>query len=91
MRFADPAYLLLLLVPAWWGWTQWRARRRRPEARIGFPGLAFLEGAPVTRRSRWPWLPDALRALGLALVVVALARPQVPHEVRQIRSKSRNI
>jgi Ca-activated chloride channel family protein len=29
--------------------------------------------------------------LGLALLVVALARPQVPHEVRQIRSKSRNI
>jgi len=29
--------------------------------------------------------------LALALLLVALARPQVPHEVRQIRSKSRNI
>lgn len=91
MRFADPFYLLLLLGPAAWAWSAWRARRRAPEARIGFPGLAFLAGAPVTQRSRWPWLPAAFRALGLALLIVALARPQVEHEVRQIRSKSRNI
>jgi Ca-activated chloride channel family protein len=91
MRFADPAYLLLLILPAVWAWSRWRARRRAPEERIGFPGLAFLAGAPVSRRSRWAWLPEALRALALALLIVALARPQVPHEVRQIRSKSRNI
>jgi len=91
MRFADPVYLLLLLVPAWLGWSRWRARRWAPEERIGFPALDFLAGAPVTRRSRWPWLPEALRLGGLALLIVALARPQVPHEVRQIRSKSRNI
>ena len=91
MRFADPLWLLLLLAPAVWGWTLWRRRRRPPAARIGFPALAFLAGAPVTRRSRWPWLPDALRLVGLALLIVALARPQVPHEVRQIRSRSRNI
>jgi Ca-activated chloride channel homolog len=91
MRFADPAWLLLLAAPAAVAWTRWRARRRAPEARIGFPGLGFLAGAPVSRRSRWPWLPETLRLLGLALLVVALARPQVPHEVRQIRSKARNI
>ena len=91
MRFADPFWLLLLLVPASYAWTRWRRRRRAPDERIGFPGLAFLDGAPVSRRSRWPWLPDGLRLLGLALLIVALARPQVPHEVRQIRSKARNI
>jgi Ca-activated chloride channel homolog len=91
MRFADPAWLLLLLVPAVLAWTRWRRRRRAPDERIGFPGLAFLAGAPVSRRSRWPWLPEGLRLLGLALLIVALARPQVPHEVRQIRSKARNI
>ena len=91
MRLADPVWLLLLLVPAAWAWSRWRRRREPPAQRIGFPGLAFLAGAPVSRRSRWPWLPDALGLVGLALLVTALARPQVPHEVRQIRSKSRNI
>jgi Ca-activated chloride channel family protein len=91
MRFADPLWLLLLLAPAALAWTRWRRRHRAPDERIGFPGLAFLDGAPVSRRSRWPWLPDGLRLLGLALLIVALARPQVPHEVRQIRSKARNI
>ena len=91
MRFADPAYLALLLVPTAIVWSRWRMRRQAPDERIGFPGLAFLADAPVTRRSRWPWLPDALRTLGFALLIVALARPQVPHEVRQIRSKSRNV
>ena len=91
MRFADPAWLLLLLVPAVWAWMLWRARRRAPAERIGFPGLVFLAGAPVSPRSRWRWLPDVLRLLGLSCLILALARPQVPHEVRQIRSRSRNI
>jgi Ca-activated chloride channel family protein len=91
MRFADPAWLVLLLVPAAWGWILWRARRRPPAERIGFPGLSFLAGAPATPRSRWHWVPDTLRLLGLSLLVVALARPQVPHDVREIRSRSRNI
>jgi Ca-activated chloride channel homolog len=91
MRFADPLYLVLLAIPLGWAVTRWKDRRVAPFERIGFPGLRFLEGAPATWRSRWPWLPDGLRMLGLALLVLALARPQVPHEVRQIRSRSRNI
>jgi Ca-activated chloride channel family protein len=91
MRFADPLYLLLLLVPAVVAGWRWRARRRPPVERIGFSSLVFLAGAPTTGRVRWPWLPDALKLAGLSLLIVALARPQVPHEVRQIRSRSRNI
>ena len=91
MRFADPLVLLLLLVPLAVAWRQWRRRRQAPASRIAFPGLAFLADAPISRRTRWPWLPEALRLLGFALLIVALARPQVPHEVRQIRSKARNI
>ena len=91
MRFADPWYLLLLLLPLAYGWRLWAARRRPPEERIGFPALAFL-GAPArARRVRWHRLPDALRVAALALLVGALARPQLPHDVQEIRSKSRNI
>jgi Ca-activated chloride channel family protein len=91
MRFADPGYLLLLLAPALWSWAAWRHRRLAPVERIGFSGLTFLTGAPAGRRTRWPWLPGALKLLGLVLLIVALARLQAPHEVRQIRTKSRNI
>src|SRR5689334_4416868 len=91
MRFADPFYLVLLLVPALVAVRRWLARRRPPAERIGFSSLVFLAGAPTTERVSWRWLPDALKLAGLTLLVVALGRPQVPHELRQIRSRSRNI
>jgi Ca-activated chloride channel homolog len=91
MRFADPFYLVLLLVPALVAVRRWLGRRRPPVERIGFSSLVFLAGAPTTERVRWPWLPDTLKLAGLTLLILALARPQVAHEVRQIRSKSRNI
>jgi Ca-activated chloride channel homolog len=89
MRFADPLILLLL---AWPAVLAWRAlRQRTPEARIGFPALGFLEGAPGSGRVGWRRLPDVLRVIALALLVIALARPQQPHEVREIRSRARNV
>jgi Ca-activated chloride channel family protein len=91
MRFADPAYLILLLVPAWLGLRLWARRRRPPAERIGFPALAFVPEAPPPRAARWRRLPDLLRLLGVALVTVALARPQQPHDVQEIRSQARNI
>jgi Ca-activated chloride channel homolog len=91
MRFADPWFLLLLAAPLALAWRQWSRRRRPPAERIGFPALGFLEGAPASRLARWRWLPDALHAAALALLLVALARPQRPHDVQEIRSRSRNI
>ena len=90
--FADPAYLAAALGSGRAGLV--------PVARAGAGRRTNASASRRSRswrtrrspaRSRWPWLPDALRTLGLALLIVALARPQVPHEVRQIRSKSRNI
>jgi Ca-activated chloride channel homolog len=89
MRFADP---LLLLLLAWPAALAWRAlRRRTPDAHMGFPALGFLDQAPQSRRVRWTRLPEILRILALTLLVVALARPQQPHEVREIRSRARNL
>ena len=91
MRFADPGFLVLLLLPLALGWRMWQGRRRPPESRLGFPGLLFLDDQRSTGWVRWRRLPELLRIATLVLLVAALARPQVPHEVRQIKSRSRNI
>jgi len=62
-----PWLLLALLVPAGI-WAAGRMRRR-----IVYPGLG--EGLPVRSRTLWSVLPQALRAVALGLVVVALAGP----------------
>jgi Ca-activated chloride channel family protein len=91
MRFADPWALLLLLAPFWYGWRTLGRPRRPPIDRIGFPALGFLADAPRVGSARWRWVPDALRVAGLSLLILALARPQQPHDVQEIHSKSRNI
>ncbi|HET8622921.1 MAG TPA: VWA domain-containing protein, partial [Gemmatimonadales bacterium] len=91
MRLADPWILALLVVPLAELWRRWRTRRRAPAERIEFPALRFLTDAPATPRTRWPWLPRALRILGVVLLVSALARPQTPQHVEAIKIKSRNL
>jgi Ca-activated chloride channel family protein len=91
MRFADPWWLLLLGVPLALALRLLLARREPPPLRIGFPALGFLAAAPASRWGRWRGLPEVLRLLALVLLLGALARPQLPHEVRQVRSKARNI
>jgi Ca-activated chloride channel family protein len=90
MRFAEPLGLLLLAFPLARAWFLWR-RRREPPAHLDFSSLALLADTPVTARARWqpvlPWLVP----LGLALLIVALARPQQARHVEDIRIKSRNL
>ena len=91
MRFADPLLLLVLLIPLGYAIRGWVRRRAAPAEHIGFPALAFVDDAPPSRRARWLPLLRGLRVAGLALMVLALARPQRPHDVREIRLQSRNI
>src|SRR5512146_847583 len=90
MRFAEPLALLLLAVPMARAWALWR-RRREPPAHLGFSSLALLADVPGTARARWQRLLPWLVPLGLALLVVALARPQRARHVEDIRSRSRNL
>ena len=91
MRFAEPwAFALLAIIPAYL-WFAWPRRRRAPPAALGLPALRLLESAPPSRRERALWWPVALRALGLLALVIALARPRSPGEVRDISTKGRNI
>jgi Ca-activated chloride channel homolog len=91
MQFADPLVLLLLLIPLGSAGRGWLERRRVPPEYIGFPALSLLTDEPPTRRARWRPLLGVLRVIGLALLIVAMARPQLPHDLREIKLKSRNI
>ena len=91
MRFADPAVLFFLLLPAAYAAHRWRNRRRVPDDHLALPAIGFLEDQPVGGRARWQRLLIVLRLLGIALLLLALARPQTPRDVREIRLRSRNI
>ena len=77
MHWANPqAFWLLLLLPA----ALWPLWRRQPGIRISALSLALAEASAV---SRWavPCL-STLRAMSLALLIVAAARPQSSTPVR---------
>lgn len=82
MRFAQPIYLLfLLLIPVFW--RSWSKRMRPAAVR-----LSVLQGAafPVAGGWRWQRWGLVLRAVVFALWVIALARPQ-----NTFRVVSRNV
>jgi Ca-activated chloride channel family protein len=89
VRFADPAWLLLLPALAAWLWL----RRRRPAegAYVGFPDCGALAAGRRGLRARWLALPGVLRGAGLALLVVALARPQATLGLREVTSQGVNV
>jgi Ca-activated chloride channel family protein len=73
-RFADPAFLfLLLLVPlaAWW-----YVRRRGREAAIQYSNVDAIKRSDIRRTGRWRHLVFVARILALAALIVAFARPQ---------------
>ncbi len=81
MSFIWPAGLLLLLtVPLALG-IYWLVLRRRRRQAVTYSSLALLRAA-VPRRSRWRrHVPIALLLLGLAVLAVASARPQITSKV----------
>ncbi len=72
MRFAHPWMLLLVLVPI--VLALWRRRRAHPAAMIS--SSAIVHAAGQTWRTRLRGVPGGLRMLTLAVLAVALARPQ---------------
>lgn len=85
MRFETPwALLALLAIPLA---LYLRARANRAGTGLRFPSLANVLGAGRSHRQRLTFLPTALRVLALALLIVALARPQQGKELVRDLSK----
>ncbi|MBI4497932.1 MAG: VWA domain-containing protein [Chloroflexi bacterium] len=75
VQFANPTFLLLLAALALLAWR--RRRLTRQVGSIRFSAVTFAADLPTSRRIRLHGALGALRFLALALVVVALARPQL--------------
>ena len=74
MRLHDPwALALLVVVPLLF----WLERRTRRTAAIRYPTLGVLRAIPYAGARRWRWVLYAMRGAALALLVIALARPQL--------------
>jgi Ca-activated chloride channel family protein len=84
MTLANPLWLaLLLFLPLLW----WVSRRRASGTAIPFPSRGLMLGIAPSIWMRLGWLPRALRALAIALLAVALARPQHPNEKTRVFSE----
>lgn len=73
MRFAHPWLLLFLLIVPLLAWMRYRTRRA---ATITYSDHRILKHLPTTWAVRIQPLLPVLYSLGLALIVIAMARPQ---------------
>jgi Ca-activated chloride channel family protein len=75
VTFADPNLLLLLLaIPVV---LLFKRRTGEGNGAGGFSNVALVAGFRPTWRLRYRWVPTFVRAGAIALLIVALARPQV--------------
>ncbi|NVB82156.1 MAG: VWA domain-containing protein [Kofleriaceae bacterium] len=72
------ALLALLALPAWW-WSQ------RSAGRVVFSSLRVLPGGGTTWRTAIAWLPDALVALAIVALSIALVGPRAGDKSSRIR------
>lgn len=68
------AFLLFIPLALFLGWMLWRSRKKRPT--LLFSGIKPFKSVPRPVRSRLWWFSAVLQALGIALAILALARPQ---------------
>lgn len=83
LRFADPVYLWLLLLPLVLLFVQ---ARRGPAAAVMFASTRVVRALGKARRGSPGFWRGLLLSLGLASAIVALARPQIGGGVSQVSS-----
>jgi Ca-activated chloride channel family protein len=88
LRFAHPWALLGLALVPLLGWWLWR-RQRAPHLR--YSDLGLMRDLPRSPRVHLRGLPNGLRLLALALLVVGVARPQAARQREVIRGRGVDI
>ena len=88
--FANPQYLwLLLLIPALFILYYFIFRSSYATVRI--PGLDQFEGSPFTWRNLLQSAVPYLRLIALALLIIAIARPQVTDSYQEVSTEGIDI
>jgi len=88
VRFLHPEFLYLLaLLPLL---ALWRGRKG-PDAAVRYSSVEAVKAIGGVRRSKSGRLMAALRLLGLAALVVALARPQLGNERTEVQTSGVDI
>ncbi|MCP4542335.1 MAG: VWA domain-containing protein [Chloroflexi bacterium] len=88
LHFAHPWILLtLLLVPAIAVWMWWRER----PTTLQYSDVRLVHDLPKSVRLQLRWLPTVLRLAALALLIVAVSRPQASREREIVRGRGVDI
>lgn len=89
-RFASPWWLAgLLLLPLLAAWYLLIVPRRRPA--LYYPRVDLLRRLPVSPVQRFHWLPQALRVAVVALLLLAMARPQTGRRISTVLTEGIDI
>ncbi|MBI1852978.1 MAG: VWA domain-containing protein [Planctomycetes bacterium] len=86
--FRTPWALVFLALLPVFAWIVSRYGRR---ATIRYPSIALLRTLVPSPAARWRWIVPACRYVGLAGLVLALARPQKGVEASQVKTEGRDI
>lgn len=89
-RFADPYYLLLLVIVPLLAWYHWR-RRHRLTGKIRYSTLRHMKKLPLTWRQRWRQHAYIFRLLIITLIILGLARPQSGTRKQEITTEGIDI
>lgn len=83
IRFANPEFLVLLLVVplfAWWYVRRFKART----VSIRYSNVGLFEKVKRQKSQNWRRSLFALRLMALTLAIIALARPQSGHTLQEV-------
>ncbi|MFW5793431.1 MAG: vWA domain-containing protein [Bacteroidota bacterium] len=83
MTFAYyPFLFFLIVIPLLIAWYIWKSKERRADVR--YSHTAFLKNVRKSLRLRFIHVPFAMRMLVLALLIIALARPQSTSKMHEV-------
>ncbi|MBN1823449.1 MAG: VWA domain-containing protein [Endomicrobiales bacterium] len=91
MRFADPIYIILLLVFAAAAYFAEKKLARKKEAVISFSGTDGFSGINPSPRLKLRFIPKAAYYAAIALVFFAMARPQAGQKTEEIYNQGVDI